>query len=60
MNKAVEGIQKTVEELRKTTDRAYAKVLEGVQQEVKGNKGKLQIAQDKSYADCLKINAGLD
>jgi len=60
MNKAVEGMQKIVEELRKNTDRHYAEVLEGVQQEVKGIKGELQIAQDKSFADCLKMNVGLD
>jgi len=60
MNKAVEAMQKIVEELRKTTGKAYAQVLAGVQQKVKGIKEDLQIAQDRSNADCLKTNVGLD
>jgi len=59
MNKVVEGMQKIVEELRNNTYKAYAEVLEGVQQEVKGIKGDLQIAQDRSNADCLKTNASI-
>jgi len=35
MNNAVEGIQKIVENLRETTNKAYAEVLEEVQQKVK-------------------------
>jgi len=60
MNRAVEGIQKIVENLRKTTDQAYAEVQEEVQQEVKSTKGDMQIAKSRSYADCLKMNVGLD
>jgi len=39
MNTAVEGVQKIGEEIRKNSNRAYAEVLEGVQQELKGIKG---------------------
>jgi len=60
MNKAVKGIQKIVDNLRKTTDKAYAEVLKEVQQEVKSIKGDLQIAKNRSYATCLKMNVGLD
>jgi len=60
VNTAVEGMQEIVKELIKNTDRAYAEVLEGVQREVTGIMEELQITQDKSYADCLKINVGLD
>jgi len=60
MNKAVEGMHKIVEELRKNTDKAYAEVLEGVQQAVKGIMGDLQIAKDRTYVDCLKTNASID
>jgi len=50
-------MHKIVVELIKTTDKVYAEVQEGVQQEVKGIKGDLQIAQDRSYADCLNMPA---
>ena len=58
MSKVLEGNQKIIEELRKTVDKTYAEVLEGVKQDVKEIKGDLQTVQGRSYADSLITGKG--